>query len=171
MSARDLEDRLRALEDQQAIRDVLMRYARGVDRCDLGLLKSAYHEDAYDNHGFFEGNAWEFAEFLLATRAQDLDFSSHVIGNVFIEVDGDDAQCESYHLAFQRRRGQEDIQLFAGRYIDRFQRRNGVWAIARRTVVHDWSLVTRPTGPVKLPLDSFAAGTVYPDDPVYRITR
>jgi proline racemase len=54
MSTRDLEGRLRALEDQQAIRDVLMRYARGVDRCDLDLLKPAYHEDAYDDHGFFK---------------------------------------------------------------------------------------------------------------------
>ena len=50
---------MRILEDQQAIRDVLSRYARGVDRCDLGLLKSAYHPDGYDDHGFFKGNASE----------------------------------------------------------------------------------------------------------------
>lgn len=167
MAPRDLEDRLRALEDQQAIRDVLMRYARGVDRCDLGLLKSAYHPDAYDDHGFFKGNAWEFAASLLARRAADLDFSTHAIANVYVELNGDEADVESYHLAYQRRSGQDEIQLFAGRYIDRFERRDGAWAIARRTVVYDWSLLTRPTGQSRLPLDEFIPGGVYPDDPVY----
>jgi hypothetical protein len=168
MSPRDLEDRLRVLEDQQAIRDVLSRYARGVDRCDLDLLKSAYHRDGYDDHGFFKGNAWEFADFLLATRAADLDFSSHAISNVSIELRGDEADVESYHLAFQRRAGQDEIQLFAGRYLDLFQRRDGAWAIFRRTVVYDWSLMTRPTSQSRLPLDQFAHGSVYPGDPVYQ---
>ena len=75
---------------------------------------------------------------------------------------------ESYHLAFQRRRGQDEIQLFAGRYLDLFQRRDGAWAIFRRTVVYDWSLMTRPTSQSRLPLDQFAHGGVYPGDPVYQ---
>ena len=38
------------LADREAIRDCLYRYCRGVDRCDEQMLRSAYWEDAYDDH-------------------------------------------------------------------------------------------------------------------------
>ena len=38
------------LADREAIRDCLYRYARGMDRCDEEMLRSAYWEDALDDH-------------------------------------------------------------------------------------------------------------------------
>jgi SnoaL-like domain len=39
------------------IHDVLARYCRGADRCDAALMQSCFHEDAVDEHGFFNGPA------------------------------------------------------------------------------------------------------------------
>jgi hypothetical protein len=38
------------LADREAIRDCLYRYCRGIDRCDAGLLQSAFWPDALDSH-------------------------------------------------------------------------------------------------------------------------
>ena len=39
------------LGDDQAIRDVLARYWRGIDRQDPELVLGTYHPGAYDDHG------------------------------------------------------------------------------------------------------------------------
>jgi hypothetical protein len=49
--------RIRALIDKDEIRDVIYRYCRAVDRCDLELMLSCYRPDARDHHTFFIGNA------------------------------------------------------------------------------------------------------------------
>ena len=52
----DIEAAVAKLE----IREALARYARGIDRQDVELAKSAYHPDATDEHGGpFHGNAHE----------------------------------------------------------------------------------------------------------------
>jgi SnoaL-like domain len=52
-----LEARVSQLTAERDIRDVLDRYARAADRCDVALMKSCYHRDAIDDHGFFSGDA------------------------------------------------------------------------------------------------------------------
>ena len=59
------EESMKLLMDKQAIGEVLARYCHGVDRCDLETLKSAYWEDAIDDHGSFNGLAMEFCEHLI----------------------------------------------------------------------------------------------------------
>lgn len=60
------------LADPEAIRDCLMRYCRGVDRCDASLLRGVYWPGAVDDHGTFIGAAEDFIEYLLpALRAMD----------------------------------------------------------------------------------------------------
>jgi 3-phenylpropionate/cinnamic acid dioxygenase small subunit len=68
-----------------------------------------------------------------------LSTSMHNISNVLIELDGDVARCESYSIVIVRiRKDGGDVDwLHAGRYVDRFERRNGEWRIAYRTVVYD----------------------------------
>ncbi len=67
--AKTLEQKLQALVDKDEIRDVMYRYSRAVDRCDLALLKSCDWPDARDHHGFFVGNAHDFADYLIPLLA------------------------------------------------------------------------------------------------------
>ena len=39
--------------DREEIRDLMMRYARGVDRGDWETVRAVYHPDARDDHGDF----------------------------------------------------------------------------------------------------------------------
>lgn len=132
---------LQALLDKQEIHEVLMRYCRGIDRCDAELLHGVYHPDATDDHGMFKGKATDFIPWALEALTREQN-TSHYIANELIELDGDVAYCESYFLAVHRRLGKDgkpvDL-MFGGRYADRFERRNGQWKIADRRVVFDRS--------------------------------
>ena len=46
-----LEAKLRDVADREEIRQVLMRYARGLDRLDNTLSRSCYWDDAIEDHG------------------------------------------------------------------------------------------------------------------------
>ena len=52
-----LEARLRELLDKQEIHEVLLRYCRGVDRCDRDMIAACYHPDAIDDHGDWVASA------------------------------------------------------------------------------------------------------------------
>lgn len=169
-------ERLRQLLAKQEIHDVLMRYARGVDRLDEALLRSCYHADSHDDHGHFKGTGWDFAAFIVRSLAERAHHTTHAVANVLIELDAQDAclaRAESYGLSHLRRRdrdGTEWLDVFAGRYLDRFERRDGVWAIARRLVVHDWSASSALGGAgFPLALEGFTQGRRDRDDPVYRL--
>jgi hypothetical protein len=134
----------RALEellDKQAIHDAMMRYARGVDRCDPELMRSVYHDDAFDHHGPFQGNGWEFVELFIPSSREDSTFTQHLIGNLLIEIQGDRAFSESYFIASVGRMegGQELVDAFGGRYVDKWEKRDGKWGVIHREVVHEWS--------------------------------
>lgn len=168
------EDQLQALADKDEIRDVLMRYCRGVDRLDEELLRSCYHADSYDDHGHFKGNGHDFAAFIVESLPQRTHHSTHAVGNVLIDLDADDpdaARSEAYSLAYLRRTdddGNEWVDFFSGRYIDRFSRREGVWRIEHRVVVHDWSASTPlDSSSFPLPMDTFTQGRRDRDDLSY----
>ena len=139
-----IEVRLRLVEDRQAIHDVIVRYCRGVDRSDPDLVLAAFHDDAIDNHF---GVVLPFREAIGTLKTArsggggtpSKTTSMHNICNVLIEVDGDIARCESYVIVIVRipQDGGAIDWMHAGRYVDRFERRNGKWRIAHRTVVYD----------------------------------
>lgn len=58
------------LADREAIREVAYRYARGVDRLDAEIMRSAYWPEATDDHGRFSGNGWEFVDRVMATHGR-----------------------------------------------------------------------------------------------------
>jgi hypothetical protein len=132
-----------ALLDKQAIHEVLMRYCRGVDRLDEALIRSCYHQGAWDEHGPFQGDAWEFASYCVRELGAAFTITQHHIANELVELDGDRASCESYFTAYHRNEkdGQVKLLVVGGRYLDRFERRSGEWKIARRVTVLDWARV------------------------------
>ncbi|MEU0565242.1 nuclear transport factor 2 family protein [Nonomuraea sp. NPDC005983] len=139
MTTQDIIERLQILEDREAIRDVLYKYARGADRCDLELFKSCYWPDATDYHWFFNGNAHAFADYVIPLLAQ-IDNSQHSITNPIIELDGDRAfvECQWYvlhHMELADGSGRYVDQQLEGRYVDVFERRDGVWKILHRHTV------------------------------------
>lgn len=163
-----------AIVDKSEIHDVVMRYCRAVDRLDEELLRSCYHPDSYDDHGHFKGNGHDFAAFIIRSLPERSHHTTHSVANVLIELDPDDgdvARSEAYSLAYLRRTdddGCEWLDMFSGRYVDRFERRDGTWRIARRVVVHDWSTSTPlQGGSFPLPMDGFVQGRRDRDDPVY----
>jgi hypothetical protein len=160
---------LRALLDERAIERVLLRYARGIDRCDEAMIASVYHEDSYDEHGTFHGSGREFAGWVVGVLQKAFAATSHCISNATIELAGDEARVESYVVAHHRTRAGEagpKLVVVGGRYLDRFARRNGEWRIARRIVVVDWSRIS----PIEeeFPTEGFTLGRRAPADASYR---
>ena len=125
--------------------DVLMRYCQGVDRSDPNLVASVYWEDGYDDHGaMFQGPGWEFAHFFAGTPDQKKPAGAmHVIGNHFVEFEGPDvAFSEASYLTLGHSLIDEktaSLFTFCGRYLDRFERRNGEWRTAHRICLHEWN--------------------------------
>ncbi len=120
--------------DRQAIVDCLHRYTRGVDRLDEELILSAYHEDAVDYHGAFVGSPREFVAWLRKSHEQRIA-TQHILTNYSFDVDGETAHVETYFFVPQRNAGDPELTFVSGRYVDRFERRDGEWKIALRVVV------------------------------------
>ncbi len=164
------------LLDREAIRDCLYRFCRGIDRADEAALRSAYWPDAHDSHGAYRGSVEGFIRFSLGvfkTGPRNI----HQITNILIEfINAAEATVESYFTALQRgpdKDGEVRQKLLCGRYCDLFQKREGEWRIAERTVVYDWLEEQIPSS--VLEAERFGTrqpiGTPYPDDPVYALGK
>jgi 3-phenylpropionate/cinnamic acid dioxygenase small subunit len=140
------------LADRVAIQDAIYRYARAVDRSDWEGVRSAYHDDAYDDHGDYKGDVNGLIEWLIA-RFEGAENGMHFIGNCLIEFFQPNlALVETYFVSHRLRPAtaapgntQADSAICRqgwGRYVDEFQRRaDGTWRVASRTVVLD-SIIT-----------------------------
>ena len=160
-----LIERVNKLEDREAIHTVLYKYARGADRCDMKLFKSCYWDDATDFHWFFNGNAHKLADWVIPVLAE-IPNSQHSITNPIIDWEGDRAFVESQWYVVHRIPLDEKRiidQQIEGRYVDVFEKRDGVWKIFhRRVAVEGWrEHITFPTPP------SPADARRFPNDSVY----
>lgn len=146
MSDFDIEAEVRDLAARRDIMDACQRYMRGQDRLLPELHLSAFHEDAYVDCGLYAGSAAGFVEFAQGFLGE-LKGSQHLIGQSQIRIDGDSADGEVYFIAWHRIvEDGEDKDLFvAGRYVDRYEKRNGEWRIAKRRELIDWARTDPPT--------------------------
>lgn len=129
--------RLRANEE---IRGCIYAYARALDRLDRELLEAQFWPDARVDYGaFYQGLVAGFIDTALRFQGAMRD-TQHLIGNITIDVSGNCAQAESYvHANHILMEGGKLVQLMVGaRYLDRFERRDGVWKLCYRTEVMDW---------------------------------
>jgi hypothetical protein len=165
---------LARLLDERAIERVLHRYARSIDRADRDGIVSVFHPDAIDHHGGMDGTPQELAAYAIDSVHSRYLASAHYLTNITVDVVGDVAQSEAYFIGMHLRGedsgedpGHQVIDWMGGRYLDRFERRDGEWRIAERTVVQDWDneqqvrRVDRWRGGV------FKQGMRFPDDLVY----
>ncbi|MFV0277873.1 MAG: nuclear transport factor 2 family protein [Parahaliea sp.] len=174
----ELAQKIDALAAGQAIADahiqikrVLNLYARGWDRRDEEALRSCFWPDSTHEHGGFKGKSSDFIGGGLKGTASVLAMT-HIITNETIDLKGDRAVCECYFLAHHRRprtddgEGLEDM-FIKGRYLDRFERRDGLWKIAHRHGLSDYSTINRPASSLldKTPAEQLSGKK--PDDPLY----
>jgi len=128
----DVAAMVRELKDRQEIYDCIMRYCRGIDRLDREMLLSAYHPDAIDDHGTYCGPVQGFADHVFQLHGTYQEFTQHHITNHRCEIDGDVAHTESYYLFRCINKEAPWYNFSSGRYLDRFEKRDGRWAIAER---------------------------------------
>ena len=134
-----LEGEVQELRDREAIREAIYRYCQAVDRCDLEMLKSCYWEDGYDDHGFFGGNAHEFADYVIPCL-KEVDSSMHSITNTRFKFEGDRCACTSQWSVVHRLAHEEGFTDFwhQGRYLDVWEKRDGEWKILHRVIAGDF---------------------------------
>lgn len=141
---------LRQLLETQAIQEVMLRYARAVDRADSELMDSIFWPEGTDNHGMYVGDAAGFFERARAARDDEARARHHLIGvpRILSRV-GAQAKVETYFFfAGVYGAGPNDnlghveeptIGFNGGRYRDLFEKRDGTWKVLRRVTIYDWT--------------------------------
>lgn len=131
------------LVDRAEIHDVLVRYSRGLDRVDMALVRDAFHDDAWIDFPdeVYVGPVKGFCEFL-SKEMHSFVRTRHNLGNSLVELDGEVAFVETYltadHEATSYHKWDCAFVTLWARYVDRFEKRAGVWKIARRQLLIDW---------------------------------
>lgn len=135
---------LDALLAKEEIRELVLRYCRAVDRRDYAALPALYHPDATDDHSpMYKGDAQGYLEWL-PSMLETMTVTSHMVQNHLIAVEGDRAEGEvtmiSYHLT--KDDDGKDIEIIiGGRYLDRYEKRDGQWRFSHRKIVMDWNQI------------------------------
>jgi len=150
-----LDPQVRYLKDRKDIFDVLKRYTRGADRHEKDLVRSAFWPEATIGGGaqMTRDQYVDWEENELAGYAAH---QHHITGQT-IDIEGDTAHVESYVVYFLVPRdrsadtvgpatlgkasAKEKTRLGSGRYIERWERRNGDWKILVREYVEDLALL------------------------------
>lgn len=162
---------LSTLLAKQAIAEVLYRYCRGCDRADEQTLRSCFHPGSRHSHGGFNGSSEDFCTLALSI-VKPLRACKHILSNVLVEVDGERAVSESHYFAYQRvakrDTGVEQDYFTGGRYLDRFEYRNGEWRIVSRVGLIDFERYSTAVGDVASVPADLRSGK-YPDDELYRL--
>jgi hypothetical protein len=137
---------------RRQIMDTLLRYCRGLDRKNFQLVRSAYHDDAVDDHGGYHGDIPGLITWM-RDRHRSVEQCMHACTNTTIERAGDAAVVESYCISYQRHyadgaggaedpdvvhpdRAREQIMAVV-RFVDHFERRESAWRIAYRKVAFE----------------------------------
>lgn len=136
----EYENKLKHMLDKQELYELVVSYCRAMDRHDWDLVRELYHSDAIDDHGsLFYGNREEFLAFLPGPIV-NFSATTHHITNTLFRVDGDYAEGESYLIASHITREDPPRNLMvSGRYLDRFERRDGTWRFIHRSSLADWA--------------------------------
>lgn len=141
------------MEDRLEIQDVIYRWCRGIDRMDIDLIREVYHPEGVAYHGPSPRTLDELIAWI-EERQPSITHSLHQAANIRIQFTGPDtALVETYMVSRQRFAdsaketriailGEEEASKpgilhveGGGRYVDRFERRNGRWAVLKRTVI------------------------------------
>jgi uncharacterized protein (TIGR02246 family) len=136
--ATDLEQRLQRVEDELAIRRIIVEYAVRLDARDLdGYLDLFASEGVWQVGDTVRRGREEIREMLVGIYGNpDVEPYGYegfrTVSNVQIDVDGDRATARSRHLTLVRGERGNPAPILSGLYEDEFIRENGEWKILRR---------------------------------------
>ena len=171
----DLDSKIQEILDKESIRELVCTYCRAADRHDNELMRTLYHEDAYDDHGsFFKGKAMEFID-LLPEIQKSMGILHHNVTTHNIKINGDRAEGETYIIAFHQvltEKGNYDV-LIGGRYFDEYEKRENVWKFSSRAVDADWVYVNEPSkvNLIHPMIEGANIGTHNKEDPSYKYLK
>lgn len=151
----ELEATVQAIADHRAVWDRELLYTRGLDRHDEELINDTFWPDAEASYGTLVSMD-EFAVWANESHAEYAAHQHHVTG-VSVDVGGDTAHEEGYivYSSNVERDTARDTRgastpgrvvpnsyatLGSGRYVNRYERRNGEWRIRVHEYVHDVSM-------------------------------
>ena len=182
------EERIQRLLDKDDIETALQTWSTGVARKDWDKVRSVFHAQATDAHGVFDGGVDQMLQWQ-QRHHQGVVQSVHFVGGVQIEFAGPDlALSEAYVIAFHRYgkdATQARLDIFGpqaedqvkpllsqivGRYIDRFERRDGMWKIAKRVTAFEW--IRLEDAPWQIPFQpGWQSAQGDRSDPIYAMRR
>lgn len=147
------------------IHELICNYMRGLDRLMPDLVRAVFHDDATTDYGTYKGDRDGFVAFAMGFLKDHLS-THHMLGQCHIDVEGDVAFGEIYFQAHHRtREGVVEKDFFvAGRYIDRYEKRGGIWKIAHRTGLTDWARLEDDADPWRERLSEQSRGARAPAD-------
>lgn len=145
-------DALAKMLAKDEIRDLVLFYARAVDRRDHELLSDLYTDDAYEDHFTdYRGPTKGFLE-MSKEHMPHMGWYSHYICNHLIEVDGDEAEGEVYaqsYFVHDGDYGTKIEEMRCLRYLDKYRRcADGKWRFTYRHVIAEmrnkWPVLMGP---------------------------
>jgi len=133
-----LTRRIDELESRAALRDLVTDYCQGFDNHDWNQFISIWHEDAVWDigppFGVFEGHAG-ISEAVHEVLYPVWRETHHLTSNLrltFRDADHARGVCDVDCMGATK---DDVVQMISATYTDEFERRDGVWKIAKRSVV------------------------------------
>jgi len=123
-----------------AVRDLVYRYARGVDRRDVALVGSCFAPDARYEGSLASGTIADMLAALPVAMAR-YTTTLHFMGEPAVSIEGSAAHSETPTIAYHVLRDSGALRTVAVRYLDRLERGPAGWWIVERRVQRCWERV------------------------------
>lgn len=137
-----IEERLRRLEDREAIHRLFMDYRRHLDARDFAAYSQLFARDGewVGGTGYAQGpdGIRAMLEERIGPRVEAPGPTHfHLVANESIELDGDRATAESTWMLLTRSETDTPELTLLGRYRDELVREDGQWRFASRAALTD----------------------------------
>ena len=156
-----LEQRVRQLEDEQQIQEILVQYGEYLDARDYAHYASLFAKDGVWTGGFGSATGPAGIQAMLEKNLGKPEpgfinkSNFHLMTTMVVHVTGDTATARSRYMFFSATPDNKPTPALAGRYFDDLVRENGLWKIKHRTThgvipYRDGNDPNRPPPPASL---------------------
>lgn len=142
-----LEQRVQRIEDEAAIRNIILKYAVAIDSRDFeGYVSLFAKEGIWQTGSLIKKGPDEIRAMLVGIYGEvDPAYvnmeSFRIVSNIEVNVQGDRASASSRHLSIQRDENGTPTPYLTGIYEDEYIREDGEWKILHRV---DYPIMPTP---------------------------